>query len=105
MKSKIAFYLCLVLPIVVALIALGAPPGTPPTSKPESAAHADEVRLTDAAIKGYGVRVDEAKLQVLTPTLIAPARISFNMDAMAHVGSIAKGRAVELKVRVGDMVK
>src|SRR4051794_12025490 len=101
MKNRIAMSLCLATPVVIAAMVFGAPPGLSPTSRPESDAHADEVRLTDAAVREYGVRIDEARLKVLTPTLIAPARVSFNMDAMAHVGSIARGRAVELKVRVG----
>lgn len=67
--------------------------------------HSDEVKLTDAAIKEHGIRTAQVELRVLSPMLIAPARVSFNQDAMAHVGSIVKGRAIELKVRLGDVVK
>jgi len=68
-------------------------------------AHVDEVRLTEAAIREYRITIEEAGLHVLSPMLVAPGRVSFNTDAMAHVGSIVKGRVVELRKRVGDVVK
>lgn len=68
-------------------------------------AHADEVKLTAEAIERYGVKVQPAQLWALKPTFVAPARVGFNTDAMAHVGSPLRGRAVELKVRLGDTVK
>ena len=68
-------------------------------------AHADEVKLTAEAIERYGVKVQPAQLWVLKPTFVAPARVGFNTEAMAHVGSPLRGRAVELKVRLGDTVK
>ena len=39
------------------------------------------------------------------PTLRAPARVGFNEEAMAHVGCPVRGRAIELKVRLGDDVQ
>ena len=48
--------------------------------------HKDEVKLTAEAIKKYGIIVEPVKKQVLIPTFSAPGRVSFNMDAMAHVG-------------------
>ncbi len=68
-------------------------------------AHADEVVLTGDAIERYGVKVAEAQLWLLKPTFVAPARVAFNTEAMAHVGSPLRGRAVEIKVRLGDHVK
>ena len=68
-------------------------------------AHADEVKLTAEAIERYGVKVQPAQLWALKPTFVAPARVGFNTEAMAHVGSPLRGRAVELKVRLGDTVK
>ncbi|CAG0988192.1 Cobalt-zinc-cadmium resistance protein CzcB [Phycisphaerales bacterium] len=69
------------------------------------AEHADEVKLTSEAVERYGVRVGEAQMWVLKPTFVAPARVGFNTEAMAHVGSPLRGRAVEIKVRLGDQVK
>lgn len=68
-------------------------------------AHADEVKLTDAAIQRYGVKVETAAKRVLKPTFTCPARVAFNAEAMAHVGSPLRGRAVEIKTRLGDQVK
>ncbi len=67
--------------------------------------HADEVRLTSDAIERYGVKVEEAQLWALRPTFVAPARVAFNADAMAHVGSPLAGRVAELNVKLGSVVK
>ena len=67
--------------------------------------HADEVKLTADAIARYGVKDDGAQLWILKPTVLTPARVAFNTEAMAHVGSPLRGRAVEVKVRLGDTVK
>ena len=67
--------------------------------------HADEVKLTPDAIQRYGIKVAPAKRQALMPTVSVPARVTFNTEAMAHVGSAVQGRAIEIKVRVGDPVK
>lgn len=63
------------------------------------------MKLTADAIKRYGVQEDSAQLWVLRPTVMTPARVAFNAEAMAHVGSPLRGRAVEIKVRLGDRVK
>ena len=68
-------------------------------------AHTDEVKLTTEAVERYGVKVQSAQLWALKPTFTAPARVAFNTEAMAHVGSPLRGRAVEIKVRLGDAVK
>lgn len=73
--------------------------------KHEEGGHADEVTLTPEAIERYGVKVQPAQLSVLKPTFTAPARVGFNTESMAHVGSPLRGRAVEIKVRLGDSVK
>ncbi|MEK6701753.1 MAG: efflux RND transporter periplasmic adaptor subunit [Planctomycetota bacterium] len=67
--------------------------------------HTDEVKLAADAIERYGVKVEAAQLWVLKPTVVTPARVAFNTEAMAHVGSPLRGRAVEVKVRLGDVVK
>jgi len=70
-----------------------------------TAEHADEVTLTSEALERYGVKVEEAQLWALRPSFVAPARVSFNTEAMAHVGSPVRGRAVEIRARLGDQVK
>jgi len=42
---------------------------------------------------------------ILKQTFITPARVGFNTEAMAYVGSPPRGRAVEIKARLGDTVK
>jgi cobalt-zinc-cadmium efflux system membrane fusion protein len=69
------------------------------------AGHVDEVVLTAQAIEQYEVTIDAAQLWQLRPTFVVPARVGFNTEAMAHVGSPLPGRAVELKVRLGSDVK
>ncbi len=72
------------------------------SSQPE---HADEVMLTSDAVARYGIKTQAAQLWVLRPTITAPARVGFNTEAMAHVGSPLRGRIAEVNVRVGDPVK
>ncbi len=67
--------------------------------------HTDEVALTAQAIEEYGVRVESAQRWQLRPTFVVPARVDFNTEATAHVGSPLSGWAVELKVRLGDAVE
>jgi cobalt-zinc-cadmium efflux system membrane fusion protein len=66
--------------------------------------HADEVKLTAEAVRQHGVTLGTVIRRVLAPTFTAPARVSFNTEAVAHVGSVLNGRAVEIKVKVGDVV-
>lgn len=67
--------------------------------------HADEVRLTADAVAESGIRVETATRATLAATVTAPARIAFNAEAVAHVGSTLFGRVVELPVRQGDQVQ
>jgi membrane fusion protein, heavy metal efflux system len=67
--------------------------------------HAGAVKLTPEAIRRYGVRVEPARKHLLVPTFAAPARVSYNAEAMAHVGTPITGRVAEIRVRVGDHVK
>lgn len=76
----------------------GAPAGS-------ASEHADEVTLTGAAVEHYGIVIEAARVRVLSPTIVAPARVGFNTESMAHVGSPLRGRVAEVKVRVGDAVK
>lgn len=70
----------------------------------DGAEHSDEVTLVPEAIERYGIRVERATLHRLRPTFLAPGRVSFNAEAVAHVGSPLPGRVVELRVRLGDVV-
>lgn len=69
------------------------------------AEHADEVMLMGDAVERYGIKTEPAQLWVLRPTINVPARVGFNTEAMAHVGSPLRGRITEVNVRVGDVVK
>ncbi len=69
------------------------------------AEHVDEVALGAEAVARYGIKVEAAQMWVLRPTITAPARVGFNTETMAHVGSPLRGRVAEVKVRRGDTVK
>ncbi|MGH7177040.1 MAG: efflux RND transporter periplasmic adaptor subunit [Tepidisphaeraceae bacterium] len=84
-------------------LTLGARASDPPGHVHDE--HVDEVRLSEAAIREHKVEVAEARLAPLVPTFVAPARIAFNAEAMAHVGAPVRGRAVQIRVRAGDTVK
>ena len=71
----------------------------------EHGAHEDEVTLTADAITRYGIKVEAASLYKLQPTVIAPARVAYNAEAMAHIGTPLPGRVVELRAKLGDTVK
>ncbi len=68
-------------------------------------AHADEVTLTPEAIKRYDIQIGKVRKQVMASEFVAPARVAFNADAMAHVGSSVTGRVADLKIKLGDAVK
>ena len=67
--------------------------------------HTDEVKLTADAVERYGIKIEAAQMWALRPTIVTPARVGFNAEAMAHVGSPLRGRVVEIKVRLGQDVK
>jgi RND family efflux transporter MFP subunit len=71
----------------------------------KGAAHAQEVTLSEDAIKQFNVKVDKVARRTLSPTLAVPARVSYNSETLSHVGVPVAGRVVELKVRLGDVVK
>lgn len=66
--------------------------------------HVDEVTLTPEAMAHHGIVVEPAELRALIPTLLVPARVGFNAEAMAHVGSPLEGRVVRIDRRLGDTV-
>lgn len=67
--------------------------------------HTDEVKLTADAVERYGIKIEAAQMWARRPTIVTPARVGFNAEAMAHVGSPLRGRVVEIKVRLGQDVK
>lgn len=66
--------------------------------------HADEVRLTAEAIERYGIVVGQAERRQLAGIVTAPARVGFNREAMAHIGSLVEGRISEIRASLGDRV-
>lgn len=66
--------------------------------------HAEEVKLSAEAMARSGVRVETATAQVLVDTINAPARVAFNGEGIAHVGSPLVGRVSEIRARIGDKV-
>ena len=63
------------------------------------------VRLSPEVARKYGIRVGVAKKRKLVFNIVAPARVSFNNEATAVVGSPIQGRVVEIKARAGDRVE
>ncbi|MGN6369678.1 MAG: efflux RND transporter periplasmic adaptor subunit [Phycisphaerae bacterium] len=67
--------------------------------------HPGEVTLNAESRERFGVQVAKVRKQTLTPSFVAPARVTLNTEAMAHVGSFVAGRVSQLAVRMGDHVK
>jgi cobalt-zinc-cadmium efflux system membrane fusion protein len=70
----------------------------------EAEGHGDEVTLSSEAIAAEGLVVKPAAKRVLQPSFRVPARIAFNAERMAHVGSPVRGRVVEVLAKVGAEV-
>ena len=73
-------------------------------------AHGDEsapseLTLSDKMMLKYKITTGLVKLQILRATFDAPARVAFNAETMAHVGTLVAGRVDEMKVRLGDTVE
>ena len=67
--------------------------------------HTDEVTLTAEAIETYGVEVAAVEARALSAVVTAPARVGFDTEAMAHVGSLVAGRVAEINAKLGDRVE
>ncbi|MCI0340757.1 MAG: efflux RND transporter periplasmic adaptor subunit [Planctomycetales bacterium] len=65
----------------------------------------NRVVLTPEAMLTFGIRIESAEMRFLQPVLEVPARVSFDRDALAHVGSPLRGRVADIAVRVGDAVQ
>ena len=66
--------------------------------------HEGEISLTAAAIEHHGIALDQAEQRELRETFSAPARLAYNEDALAHVGTLVSGRVSRLAKGVGDPV-
>ncbi len=66
--------------------------------------HSDEVSLSPEALKMFDITLDTASRRVLTDAASVPARVAYNGEAMAHVGTPVAGRVSEIKVRLGDTI-
>jgi cobalt-zinc-cadmium efflux system membrane fusion protein len=71
----------------------------------EEEGHTDEVTLSEEAIRRFNITTARAERRVLTGTATVPARVSFNTEAMAHIGTQVQGRVLEIAVRLGDEVE
>lgn len=67
--------------------------------------HEDEVTLAEGVAERYGIAIDVARRLELRPTIAVPARVEFDTEAMAHVGSPLRGRIHTIGARLGDFVK
>ena len=64
-----------------------------------------ELKLSPKTMKVLEITTGVVKAQMLRPTFDAPARVAFNHESMAHVGTLVEGRVSEMNVHLGDTVK
>ena len=67
--------------------------------------HSDEVTLTEGAVKLFKLKIETVLRKKLIPKITAPARVTFNADRIAHVGSSVSGRVKEIRYQIGDRVR
>ena len=71
----------------------------------EHSGHSDEVTLSEEAIKLYKLRIETVRRQKLIRKISAPVRVTYNTEAMAHVGTSVSGRVKDIRYRIGDHVQ
>jgi cobalt-zinc-cadmium efflux system membrane fusion protein len=64
-----------------------------------------EVTFSAAVVAQHKIEVANVERHTLRPTFSVPARVAFNAETIAHVGTLVKGRVSDLKARLGDTVK
>jgi len=64
-----------------------------------------QIVIQPTAVKAFGVKVEPATVHALAPSFTAPARVAFNAERIAHIGSAVIGRVASLPVRQGEVVK
>lgn len=103
-----------VLPVfVLASVALAGCRGTPAPDDENSlaiGAAADRastgnVTLPDEFVRQGGIDMEPVREHVLMPSFRAPARVTYNADTVAHVGTPVVGRVLQIRVKLGDVVK
>lgn len=65
----------------------------------------DEATLSPEAIRISGIATEVAWKRVLSEVATVPARVEYDAESMAHVGTTVPGRVAEIAVRLGDTVK
>lgn len=63
-----------------------------------------QIVILPTAVEAFGITIQPASSHELVPSFHAPARVAFNADRVAHVGSAVQGRVAKLPVRPGDVV-
>ncbi len=97
-------------PILVLIIGNLVAPGCGDESKDKIAAEKTEtehevVILTKKSASDIGLNLFTVKMEPLTGTLTAPAKVIPNQDLEAQVGSLMQGRVHQVFAKVGDYVK
>lgn len=64
-----------------------------------------QIVILPTAITAFGVKMEQATVHTIVPSFTAPARVAYNTERMAHIGSAVVGRVKSLPVRQGDAVK
>lgn len=64
-----------------------------------------QIVILPTAVTAFGVKMEQATVHTLVPSFTAPARVAYNTERMAHIGSAVVGRVKSLPVRQGDAVK
>jgi membrane fusion protein, heavy metal efflux system len=61
-------------------------------------------RLEASSIARHGIQAVPAQMRALRRHFLAPARVAFNAEAVAHVGTPLRGRVVSVAAKVGAVV-
>jgi len=80
----------------------GDEPREPAAPKPMAA---DEVRLSDEALRRAGVRVEQVGEHALRSGTSVPAEVQLDPTSTAHVGPLSTGRIAKVAVQLGDAVR
>lgn len=63
-----------------------------------------EVTLSRIAFQQNGLRIEAVKMHLLKPQFSVPARVAFNEETTAHVGTLVQGRVSKMHVHLGRTV-
>jgi len=74
-------------------------------AKPDHAKDIPTAVIPQAAATANGLTVAPVASRAVARPVTAPARVVFDPDAQAHIGSVVAGRVAKVHVRVGDVVK